>query len=580
MKLNELKIILKRLHNHYVKFHIKRILLCFALSIVVAGTSSATAWLLDPAVKKIFIDKDQTLAWLIPIAIIITFSAKGLSLYFARLNINIVGQKIAGKLQKQVARSILFSDLQTLDSRHSGKYISNIMYDAGQVQHLVSTGVLNLMKDSFSVIFLVGVMFYQNWKLALFAILMIPLAGGLAKNLGKKIGKASVQASLISGNLTSFLSDIFRASKMIRIYQKEEEEDQNADKEINSLVDKNIRIASIMIRATPIMEALTGIMIAGFIFYSGKLINTGEIGINNFFSFLAAMMLAYQPIRSLATLNMVAYQGSAAANRIFIVIDKPIKIKNEAHLPSLLTKDCSIEFKNVGFRYDTTNERAVNNIDIKIEGGKVTALVGQSGAGKSTLINLIPRFYDPQEGMIKVDGQNIKDINLTSLRKKISLVSQDVILFDDTVKNNISYANSNASQEEIEKACAYAAADQFIEKLPNKYETIVGENGVKLSGGQKQRISIARAILKKSPIILLDEATSSLDAESERVVQDAINNLIKGRTTLVIAHRLSTIHSADKIFVLKNGEIIGSGNHKELIGNNNEYKTLYKNQLK
>ncbi len=580
MKLNELKIILKRLHNHYVKFHIKRILLCFALSIVVAGTSSATAWLLDPAVKKIFIDKDQTLAWLIPIAIIITFSAKGLSLYFARLNINIVGQKIAGKLQKQVARSILFSDLQTLDSRHSGKYISNIMYDAGQVQHLVSTGVLNLMKDSFSVIFLVGVMFYQNWKLALFAILMIPLAGGLAKNLGKKIGKASVQASLISGNLTSFLSDIFRASKMIRIYQKEEEEDQNADKEINSLVDKNIRIASIMIRATPIMEALTGIMIAGFIFYSGKLINTGEIGINNFFSFLAAMMLAYQPIRSLATLNMVAYQGSAAANRIFIVIDKPIKIKNEANLPSLLTKDCSIEFKNVGFKYDTTNERAVNNIDIKIEGGKVTALVGQSGAGKSTLINLIPRFYDPQEGMIKVDGQNIKDINLTSLRKKISLVSQDVILFDDTVKNNISYANSNASQEEIEKACAYAAADQFIEKLPNKYETIVGENGVKLSGGQKQRISIARAILKKSPIILLDEATSSLDAESERVVQDAINNLIKGRTTLVIAHRLSTIHSADKIFVLKNGEIIGSGNHKELIGNNNEYKTLYKNQLK
>ena len=580
MKLNELKIILKRLHNHYVKFHIKRILLCFALSIVVAGTSSATAWLLDPAVKKIFIDKDQTLAWLIPIAIIITFSAKGLSLYFARLNINIVGQKIAGKLQKQVARSILFSDMQTLDSRHSGKYISNIMYDAGQVQHLVSTGVLNLMKDSFSVIFLVGVMFYQNWKLALFAILMIPLAGGLAKNLGKKIGKASVQASLISGNLTSFLSDIFRASKMIRIYQKEEEEDQNADKEINSLVDKNIRIASIMIRATPIMEALTGIMIAGFIFYSGKLINTGEIGINNFFSFLAAMMLAYQPIRSLATLNMVAYQGSAAANRIFIVIDKPIKIKNEAHLPSLHTKNCSIEFKNVGFKYETTNERAVNNIDIKIEGGKVTALVGQSGAGKSTLINLIPRFYDPQEGMIKVDGQNIKDINLTSLRKKISLVSQDVILFDETVRNNISYANSSASQEEIEKACAYAAADQFIEKLPNKYETIVGENGVKLSGGQKQRISIARAILKKSPIILLDEATSSLDAESERVVQDAINNLIKGRTTLVIAHRLSTIHSADKIFVLKNGEIIGTGNHKELIGNNNEYKSLYRNQLK
>jgi subfamily B ATP-binding cassette protein MsbA len=568
MKLDELKRILKRLHKNYVKFHIKRILLCFILSIVVAGTSSATAWLLDPAVKKIFIDKDQTLAWLIPIIIIITFSSKGLSLYFARLNINIVGQRIAGVLQKQVAKSILFSDLQTLDSRHSGKYISNIMYDAGQVQHLVSTGVLNLMKDTFSVIFLVGVMFYQNWKLALFAILMIPLAAGLAKNLGKKIGKASVEASLISGNLTSFLTDIFRASKMIRIYQKENVEDQNANNVIKSLVDKNIRIASIMIRATPIMETLTGIMIAGFIFYSGKLINTGEIGINNFFSFLAAMMLAYQPIRSLATLNMVAYQGSAAANRIFIVIDKPIKIKNEDHLPALKTTQCEVVFKDVGFQYETTKEKAVSKINLKISGGKVTALVGQSGAGKSTLINLIPRFYDPQEGKIEIDNQNIKKINLNSLRKSISLVSQDVILFDDTVRNNIAYANSQASQRDIEKACKYAAADIFIEKLPNKYETIVGENGVKLSGGQKQRISIARAILKESPIILLDEATSSLDAESERVVQNAINNLIKGRTTLVIAHRLSTIHNADKIFVLKNGEVIGSGIHEELVKDN------------
>ena len=580
MKFEELKKTLRRLYNEYVKNYLKRIFLCLILSIIVAGTSSAIAWLLDPAVKKIFIEKDQTLAWLIPLAIIFTFSAKGVSLYFARLNIAIVGQKIAGELQKKVAKSILYSDIQTLDSRHSGKYISNIMYDSGQVQHLVSVGVLNLMKDSFSVLFLVSLMFYQNWKLASFAILMIPLAGGLAKNLGKKVGKATTQASQISGNLLSFLTDIFRGSKIIRIYQKEESELKNSENVINNLIKKNIRIASIMIRATPIMEALTGIMIAGFIFYSGKLISSGELGINNFFSFLAAMMLAYQPIRSLATINMVAYQGSAAADRIFTVIDKPIKIKNESHLPDLIIKDSSIEFKDVNFQYETTIEKAINDINFKIDGGKITALVGQSGAGKSTIINLVPRFYDPQNGKILIDDQDVKQVNLKSLREKISLVSQDIILFDDTVKNNIAYADTTANESEIIKACEYAAASEFIEKLPNKYNTIVGENGVKLSGGQKQRISIARAILKKSPIILLDEATSSLDNESEKIVQNAINNLIKGRTTIIIAHRLSTIHSAEKILVMKSGKIIASGKHEELISKNDEYKSLYQNQLK
>jgi len=321
-------------------------------------------------------------------------------------------------------------------------------------------------------------------------------------------------------------------------------------------------------------------MIAGFIFFSGKLINSGELELNNFFSFLAAMMLAYQPIRSLATLNMVAYQGAAAAKRINIEIDKPIRIKNENHLPDLKIKNSDINFKNVSFKYETTNDKALNNIDLKIDGGKITALVGRSGAGKSTIINLLPRFYDPQEGEIQIDGQNIKKINLKSLRKKISLVSQDVILFDNTIEKNIAYADSTATQKDIEEACKFAAADEFIQKLPNKYETIVGENGVKLSGGQKQRISIARAILKKSPIILLDEATSSLDTESERTVQNAINNLIKGRTTIVIAHRLSTIHNSNKIFLLENGKISNSGDHDYLINNSEEYKLLYKNQLK
>ncbi len=580
MEFKELKITLKRLYDEHVKFHLNRIFLCLILSICIAGTTSAIAWLLDPAVKKIFIDKNQTLAWLIPIAIIFTFSVKGLSLYFARLNINIVGQRISGELQKKIAKSILFSDIQTLDSRHSGKYISNIQFDAGQVSHLVSTGILNLMKDSFSVILLVGLMFYQNWKLATFAIFMIPLAGALAKNLGKQVGKATTQASKLSGNLVSFLADILRGSRMIRIFQKEDHENTNANTVISDLVNKNIKVAAIMLRATPIMEALTGIMIAGFIFFSGKLINSGELGLNNFFSFLAAMMLAYQPIRSLATINMVAYQGAAAAKRIYIEIDKPIKIKNEPYLPDLKIKNCDIALKNVSFRYETTDDKAINKINLNVQGGKITALVGRSGAGKSTIINLLPRFYDPQEGEIQIDNQNIKKINLKSLRNKISLVSQDVILFDDTIKNNIAYADAAATEQEIQNACKFAAADEFIEKLPRKYETMVGENGVKLSGGQKQRISIARAILKKSPIILLDEATSSLDTESERIVQNAINNLIKGRTTIVIAHRLSTIHNADKIFLLDNGKIITSGNHEQLIDNSMEYKSLYKNQLK
>jgi len=436
------------------------------------------------------------------------------------------------------------------------------------------------MKDSFSLIMLVSLMFYQNWKLALFALVMMPLAIFFAKNLGRRIGKVQTEAGELAGGLTTALSEILKAAKMIRIYQREKTEDQNVNKIISELVDKNIKIASVMLRATPVMETLTGLMIAGFIFYSGTLISTGELGINNFFSFLAAMMLAYQPIRSLATINMVAYQGSAAAKRIFKVIDEPIETKNDTNLPDLKVTNCNIKFEKISFHYSNTNEKAIENINFESKGGTMSAFVGHSGAGKSTIINLLPRFYEPQSGKILIDNQSIHEINLNSLRKNISLVSQDIVLFDSTVKLNVSYGNADATQDEIVEACKFAAAHDFITKLPSGYETFIGENGVRLSGGQKQRISIARAILKKSPIILLDEATSSLDTESEEVVQNAISNLVRNKTTLVIAHRLSTIHNADQIFVLKNGNIITSGNHDYLINNSNEYKSLYEKQLK
>ncbi len=579
MKFPTLKKVLLRLYSFYVKKHFKKLILALILSFAVAGGTAAIAWLLDPAVKKIFLEQDTAMMLLIPIAIIIAFSVKGLSLFAARTIMIKISNEIIKTLQVQLSACILKSDINTIESKHSGKYIAHFFYDVGQVGQLVSAGILNLMKDTLTLIVLVALMFYQNWKLALFALIMMPLAAFVAKSLGKRIGKAVSQSAKIEGNLTTYLSEMIKGTRMIKIYQQENFEYGRSEEKINSRMNIQNKIGFILIRATPIMEILTGIMIAGFIYYSGFMISSGEMQINNFFSFLTAMMLAYQPIRSLATINMLFYQGATGAERVFNVMDTKPAIKEINSAPQLNIAKGNIKFEDVSFSYPNTTAQAINNINFFIEGGSTAALVGHSGAGKSTIINLLPRFYDPMKGNVYIDDQNISNVSIHSLRKSMSLVSQDIILFDDTVRANIAYANMNATEEEIKKACDFAAASEFIEKLPQGYETIIGENGIKISGGQKQRISIARAFLKNSPIILLDEATSSLDAESEQIVQNAVMNLTKNKTTLVIAHRLSTIIRANKIIVMNQGKMVDTGTHNDLLKNSPIYKNLYSKQL-
>ena len=579
MTINKIIFYIKRLYRGYVKQYLNKIFLALFLSFLVAGTTSAIAWLLDPAIKKVFIDNDKTYALLIPILIIIAFSTKGISLYLARSITIVLGGRVKQQLQNELTSNILLSDTETLESKHTGKYLSHLTYDVGLVNSLSSTALLNAMKDTLTLISLLFVMFYQNWKLALFSLIMMPLSAFVARSLGKRIGKATTKGALASGKLTTSLTEILRGYKIIKIYQRENAEMEKAARAIEDMTNKDIKIGKIMIRATPVMEILLGFIIAAFIYLSGFLISKGEIGINNFFSFLAAMMLAYQPVRSLATLNMSVYQGAAALERIFHLMDRKNKIQNDKDAPELKIKNSEINFNNVSFKYQKSNDRAIKNLNLTAKGGKVTALVGHSGAGKSTIINLIPRFYQPQNGEIFIDAQNIKNVSLNSLRNKIAIVSQDTILFDDSIENNIKFAKSNATDHEIKQACKLAAAEDFISNLPEQYKTLIGENGVRLSGGEKQRLSIARAILKNSPIILLDEATSSLDTESEQKVQSAIFNLTKNRTTIVIAHRLSTIKKADQIIVIEKGNIVERGTHDELLKNSKVYENLYKKQV-
>ena len=575
------KEILIRLYKNYTSKFLKRILLAGLFSILVAGSTSAIAYLLDPAIKKIFVDKDQTLIYLIPLAIILAFSMKGFSLYFAKVNMIHVAENVKKNIQSDMMDSLIKADTKVIDSKHTGKMVSNLIVDTGVIVNLVSVVLLNLFKDTLTLFGLLFVMFYQNWKLSLIAIIMIPFASYTAQKLGKKIGKVSTIGMESSGFLNTHLVEIFKNHKLMKIFQRENYERDRINDKLEKVKNAAKKISTIFVRVSPIMETLTGIMIALLIYYSGKLIIKGEIDINNFFSFLAAMMLAYQPVRSLATLNMGIQTGLSAARRILPVIDQKIDIQDNIDCKDLNIKNGEINFNDVCFKYDLNNENLniLDKININISGGKMTALVGLSGSGKSTILNLIPRFYNVTSGDIKIDNQSINDLSINSLRKEISLVSQDTTLFDDTIKNNIAYANLEASNEEITEAAKKSFASEFIEKLPDGYDTVIGENGLRLSGGEKQRISIARAMLKRSSIILLDEATSSLDADTEQKIQKALTLLTKNKTTVVIAHRLSTILNSDQIYVVDTGRVIAKGNHDELLKNSPIYKNFYDKQI-
>ena len=579
--------ILKRLYKDYTKKHLKKIIFALLLSIAVAGSTSAIAYLLDPAIKEIFIKKDQTMILIIPILIVIAFTTKGLSLYVAKTTMIWVSEEVRKDVQVQMLNNLIDADTKLIDNKHTGKFISNITNDVAHLTNLISTAILNLFKDTLTLIGLLGVMFFQNWKLSLIAIIMIPLASFAARSLGKRITKVSFEQMEWAGVLSSYLIDMFKNHKLIKIFQKEIYEKNRAEVFLDKVKEKGKKMAIVFVRASPIMEIMTGIIIAILIYYSGRLVMNNEIEISNFFSFLAAMMLAYQPVRSLATLNIVINQGLTSSKRILPIIDEKSKLKSSKDDKELNLKNGDIEFKNIEFSYDNDSEKnetqkmiTLRNINLKMMGGKMTSLVGHSGSGKSTILNLIPRIYDADLGEITIDNQSIYKTKLKSLRNNISFVSQDTNLFDDTIKNNIAYADMDATDEEIYNAAKLSYASEFIDKLENKYETKIGENGIRLSGGEKQRLSIARAILKKSKIILLDEATSSLDAETEDKIQKAISFLTKDRTTIVIAHRLSTILNSNKIYVIDSGAVVAEGSHQELINTSSIYKNFYNKQIK
>ena len=571
--------ILSRLFKDSVKPYSLKLSSSFFFMIITALSTGLTAWILDPAIKMIFLDKNTQMLTIIPIAIIITLLIKGISTYWQTAILTDVGQRIIADTQVKMFSKITYSDLAWVQKNHSGKIISNFLYDVTLLQDSVSNSLANGVRDILTLICLIAVMYYQDWRLATVSLIAIPLVALLSKKLGKRMKKASTEGQVETGILATLLSENLDGTRVVKAYQQEEREIQKVSLSIYKRMHLIIKGIKTRAAASPFSEFLAGFGIAAALYYAGVRGIQGELALNEFVSFLGAMMLSFQPLKRLSAISTSIQDGFAAAVRIFNLMDQESYIKESDNANQLVITNGKIEFKDVSLSYEDNKNLALSSISLIIEPGTTTALVGPSGAGKSSCLNLIPRFYDPSNGSIEIDEQNIKHLTLDSLRSCISLVSQEPKLFDVSIKENISYGNISASYNEIVDASKSAAAHEFIMSLPNQYETIVGEKGFSLSGGQKQRISIARAFLRDAPILLLDEATSSLDNESENLIQIAIKKLMQNRTTIVIAHRLSTIIDANKIAVFDSGKIAEIGTHQELIKSNGIYSNLYKKEI-
>ena len=544
----------------------------------VAAATAASAWLMKPVINEVFVAKNETLLFPISLAVIFTFVVKGLSNYGQSVSISYVGQRIVTDTQHRLYEHLIEMELGFFQRSSTGSLLSRFTVDINMMRNAVSNALTGIGKDSLTLVFLVGVMFYQDWLLSLIAFFAFPIAIFPIVNLGKRIRAVTLDTQEEYGIFTTVLEQTFQGARVVKAYNSEDYEKarvRQIAERLFGLVFKSMRIRSL---ASPVMETLGGLAVALVIFYGGYRVIGQSMDPGSFFSFITALLLAYEPVKRLANLNATLQEGLAGAERLFAMLDLKPGIKEQPNARDLAIKNGEIKLNNIAFSY-VDEQKVLNNISLNIPAGKLVALVGPSGSGKSTILNLIPRFFDVDAGNITIDGSELREITFASLRKNIGLVSQEITLFDDTIKANISYGQPTASEEKITEAAKNALAHDFIMEMPEGYDTYVGEQGIKLSGGQRQRLAIARAMLKDAPILLLDEATSSLDAESESLIQQALFKLMKGRTTLVIAHRLSTIIDADLIYVVDKGEIVESGDHNTLIKNGGPYSRLYSVQF-
>ncbi|MFH1146432.1 MAG: ABC transporter transmembrane domain-containing protein [Pseudomonadota bacterium] len=557
--------------------HLSRMSVAVVCTIAVALLTTAQAYILKPMVDDVFVKKDITMIHLIPVAIVLLFLVKGISYFGHFYLINSVGQKIVAGLRVALYRHLNYLSLPFFHRTATGILISRITNDVGLIQMAVSSVIVGILKDAFTIITMLILVFTLDWKLALLAVTILPFAVVPIVKFGKQLRRISTENQQTSADITVMLHETISSSRIVRAFTMEEYEINRFSKLIKRLY--NVIMNDVRVKATahPLIELLGGIGIALIVWYGGSKVIEGTSTPGTFFSFLVALVMLYEPVKNLSGANSTIQQGVAAAVRVFDLLDMVPEIRDKEGATDLPRIKQSIEFRNVSFKYDDT--MVLKNTDLTVRSGEVLAIVGRSGGGKTTLVNLIPRFYEVAEGAILVDGVDIRDVTLSSLRSQIAVVTQQTILFNDTIHNNIAYGDINRSADEIVEAAKAAYAFEFIEKLPQKWDTVIGEQGVKLSGGERQRISIARAILKNAPILILDEATSSLDTESEFEVQKALDNLMKGRTTFVIAHRLSTIRNADRIIVMKEGRIVEEGTHDTLIAAGGEYKKLHHMQF-